>query len=711
MGEVYLANQESLARHVVLKFVARHLAGDALLARRFAREARAAARVNHPNLVTIYSVHEAEGLAFYAMEYVEGDSLDRIIEREAPLAAERALGIAAQAAEALGCAHAAGILHRDVKPSNLLVMPSGHVKVVDFGIAKVLGDRTALTEDGTFLGTLSYASPEQCEGAELDSRTDIYSLGVVLYEMLAGRPPHTGDTPLSLIRRIANEPAPDLRDFNPDVPDAVRELIARMIEKARDRRPPDCGVLAEELRRLASGKPPAADRPGDFATTAVEGSATAAHLPAASSRVVPLGRPFTESELKAPARRRRKRILIVTGVIVLLLMVAGSMNNKRRERERQAPAAKLATTAAAIEPGAPTPGVGPMAQPASTESPLTPTAPAIAPTAPVMPTRASVQNPPATPATRTPVAPPPPAPTAMPLAASAAASPGRVQPFPPAAALQVVPQDRDLVLAFNVRALLDSPLMRSNESKVFSPTALARLDAFFGYYGVDWRRDIDHLVLAGQSNVPDSLAVIFHGRFNPNRIFEQARRLPGYQKLTHNGWTIHAANQPDRGRLEGLVMLRGDVVACGAVPTLRQVCDAAENRAPSLLAHRAVRSAAATVSESLPFWAIGVPRPGGNPAMANLDAFALRARLTPDLLLDGIAWPRNPAEIEQAYKGLSLIVDLWRNNKQNADLRKLGANLAVGRTADTLSVTLRVPYADLVRLLDAAAAQGNYPFK
>ena len=422
MGEVYLAHEESLGREVVLKVLAERWAHDPSLVKRFAREVRAAARLNHPNVVTVYSFHEAEGLPFYAMEYIEGQSLADLIVSDAPLDARKALTIAAQAADGLACAHKAGILHRDIKPSNIIVTPSGLVKVLDFGIAKILGEKTELTTDGSFLGTLAYALPEQCEGAELDARTDVYSLGAVLDEMLAGRPPHTGETPLTLMRQIANEPVPDLEKINPRVPVPVRQQVGRMLAKQRQLRLADCETVATECRRILGELE---HRPADRLAPTVADTGTPPQKDG-----VPLGRP---ADSEPPVRRSRFRVLRkslywVIGLILLFAVLSRRPNN-------------------------PTP------QKPATSPDATPTPVAQTPTPTPEPTPAQ----------------PPPQPTATPRVVWTTPTPLAVTPTPVAVrpvsafsapiALQVVPADRDLMLGFNVRSLLQSQLIRSNESQ------------------------------------------------------------------------------------------------------------------------------------------------------------------------------------------------------------------------------------------------------
>src|SRR5438270_12913643 len=217
MGEVYLAEDTRLGRALALKLLLAEYTQDSARVRRFEQEARAASALNHPNILTIYEVGEAGGRHYIATEYVEGETLRQKI-RSGPLAIGEAADIAAQAAEALSAAHAAGIAHRDVKPENVMVRPDGYVKVLDFGLAKLVERRgadgeaeteTAQTNPGTVMGTTWYMSPEQARGLPVDARTDVWSLGVVLYEMLAGSPPFAGSTSSHVIVSILErEPPP-----------------------------------------------------------------------------------------------------------------------------------------------------------------------------------------------------------------------------------------------------------------------------------------------------------------------------------------------------------------------------------------------------------------------------------------------------------------------------------------------------------------------
>jgi eukaryotic-like serine/threonine-protein kinase len=253
MGVVYLAHEQSLQRVAAIKVLASRLADDAACVKRFGREASAVARLDHPNIVLVYSVGEQDGLHYIAMQYVKGWSLAQFIRAKGPLEWRRALDVTRQAAEALAEAHKHGIIHRDIKPDNIMVDETGGVKVMDFGLARATAASTNLTADGAKLGTPTYMSPEQINGDPVDARTDIYSLGVTLYEMLTGRPPFQADTPMALMYQITHKPVPDVSKQNAAVPENVVELVAGMTAQDPGRRYPSAQALRSRLIDVLSG--------------------------------------------------------------------------------------------------------------------------------------------------------------------------------------------------------------------------------------------------------------------------------------------------------------------------------------------------------------------------------------------------------------------------------------------------------------------------
>lgn len=255
-SEVYLAEDKRLRRLVAIKLLAPHRAADRDSIRRLRREALAASALNHPNIVTIHEICEWQGREFIAAEFVEGMTLRERMRRDDPPFAAW-IDIALQAANALSAAHQAGIVHRDIKPENIMVRPDGLVKVLDFGIAKyaaapteAVSETDSDTAAGVVLGTVAYMSPEQARGEVVDARTDIWSLGVVLYEMIAKRPPFPGATAGDCVAAIfGREPEP-LRSLRPGIPAALEKVVNRALAKDRDLRYPSAAAMAEDLRRL-----------------------------------------------------------------------------------------------------------------------------------------------------------------------------------------------------------------------------------------------------------------------------------------------------------------------------------------------------------------------------------------------------------------------------------------------------------------------------
>jgi serine/threonine protein kinase len=229
MAVVYKAHEASLNRVVALKVIGRHLSDDPAFVKRFQREAEAAAQLNHKGIVQIYSIGKEENLHYFTMEYVKGKTLQEIIKEEGLLPVARAVSIVREVAEALAVAHEAGIVHRDIKPPNIMVDTRGGVKVADFGIAQMTTAATKLTATGFFIGTPEYISPEQCQGRPLDGRSDIYSLGVTLYEMLSGKTPFQADTPAGLVLQIVEGRFKPVGELNPNVPQNVLQVVEKMM--------------------------------------------------------------------------------------------------------------------------------------------------------------------------------------------------------------------------------------------------------------------------------------------------------------------------------------------------------------------------------------------------------------------------------------------------------------------------------------------------
>ena len=332
MAEVYVAQDELLSRTVAVKVLFPELAQDDQFVERFRREARAAASLNHHNIVSVYDFGDDDDSWFIVMEYVNGPTLRDIIRKEGAMEPTRAAAIGAEVAAALAVAHAQGIIHRDVKPANVLIAePEGTVKVTDFGIARAANVRQALTLPGTVLGTATYLSPEQAQGAEVDKRTDIYSLGMVLYEMLSGKPPFTGDSPVAIAYQAVREIPPPPSTHNAQVPPALDAVVMKAMAKDPAARYPSATEMRSALLNVgrATGDPEAT-----VAIAAPAAQPTAVVTPATS--ILP---PATEvarveevDEAPPPRRPagaapvpdsvyRRRRAAVLAGLLLLAALV------------------------------------------------------------------------------------------------------------------------------------------------------------------------------------------------------------------------------------------------------------------------------------------------------------------------------------------------------------------------------------------------------
>jgi len=282
MADVFLARDESLGRLVAIKVLKERLAADAEFVERFRIEAQAAASLNHPSIVAVYDRGKAGTSPYIAMEYVDGESLKQRLRRSGRLSADEAAATALAVLDALGAAHQRHIVHRDVTSSNVLVDASGRVKVADFGIARV--GASALTRTGAMLGTSSYLSPEQAQGRSADERSDLYSLGVVLYEMLSGRLPFGGESDLAVAMQHVSAAPPNPRSLAPDVPEAYAAVVMKALSKQPSERYQSAGEFAGALRSARDGGhavPAAVPRPSVQAQPAVEESRASESPPAA----------------------------------------------------------------------------------------------------------------------------------------------------------------------------------------------------------------------------------------------------------------------------------------------------------------------------------------------------------------------------------------------------------------------------------------------
>jgi serine/threonine-protein kinase len=327
MAEVYLARDQLLDRPVALKALFPEYAREPSFVERFRREAQAAANLNHPNIVAIYDWGQESGTYFIVMEYVEGRSLRDLIRSEAPLDPGQAAEIAAEIAAALGFAHRSGVVHRDVKPGNVLLTRTGNVKVTDFGIARA-GTSDGLTQTGSVMGTATYFSPEQAQGRSVDGRSDVYALGVVLYEMVTGGAPFTGDSPVSVAyKHVREAPVPPTQK-NPEVPPDLEQIIMTALAKDPDQRYQTADDMRADLLRFRRGRPlaaaPLTAMVAEVPTTAGAAAAKGAYAATiATPRVDDRGR-YADGP-RYPGRKKSNTALVTTLVLVGLALIIGAI--------------------------------------------------------------------------------------------------------------------------------------------------------------------------------------------------------------------------------------------------------------------------------------------------------------------------------------------------------------------------------------------------
>ena len=394
MAGVYKGTDLTLARTVAVKVLSEDLAKDPSFLIRFRREAQAAAALSHPNIVAVYDTGAEAGVHYIVMEYVEGRTLQQILETEGPLSPERAASIGADIGRALAAAHEKGIVHRDVKPGNIMVSDNGLVKVMDFGIAKA-ATAGSLTQVGAVLGTVAYLSPEQARGDEVDYRSDIYSLGALVYQMLTGRPPFVAETLMEMINKLNNQkPTPPSR-LNPQVPRALEEVVMKALSKDPARRQQDANQLAEQLLQSLRGDPSAT---AAYAAVPVgaedpEPPSTGAAAPVDRTMVAPQVH-TEETEVISPVVREREqpafpKRAVVGGIIVLALLLLAtiaysSFNNPQvpMTDPSPTPSRRFQPGVGVVPPKATTPPVPTTAPPPPTEPTTQPPEPTTQPPEP-----------------------------------------------------------------------------------------------------------------------------------------------------------------------------------------------------------------------------------------------------------------------------------------------------------------------------------------
>lgn len=327
MGIVYQGRQLSLQREVAIKILPKQLTMDTGFIKRFKREAETVAKLNHPGIVTIYDMGQEGELYYYAMEFIEGQSLERVLRERGILPLGETLDILIQAAEALSYAHERGVVHRDIKPSNIMLAKDGRVKLTDFGIAKLF-EGTQITTTGGIIGTPEYMSPEQAKGAAVDERADIYSLGIILYQAMAGRVPFKSETATSILQMQVHSMYESPRLFNPEVHPAAEKVMAKMLEKDKEKRYKSAKHLLVALKALkATIQKTEASKASSLApppiTLKKDAEKTEEFVPLEAPSFGPK-RPLTVAEARERRLKRqkaqRKKALLLSPLVILALL-------------------------------------------------------------------------------------------------------------------------------------------------------------------------------------------------------------------------------------------------------------------------------------------------------------------------------------------------------------------------------------------------------
>jgi beta-lactam-binding protein with PASTA domain/predicted Ser/Thr protein kinase len=323
MAEVRMGHDLRLGRPVAVKRLRSDLAADPTFQARFRREAQAAASLNHPAIVSVYDTGEepdstGQSIPYIVMEYVEGKTLREILREGRKVMPERALEVVADVLGALDYSHRAGIVHRDIKPANVMLTPNGSVKVMDFGIARAIADSSAtMTATAAVVGTAQYLSPEQARGEQVDARSDIYSTGCLLYELLTGRPPFVGDSPVSVAYQHVREEAQPPSAFDPQIPPAIDAITAKALAKRTEDRYQSAAEMRADIQRALAGQ--------QISAPAVTSEVTQAYMPLLPepTQAMTTAMPATEPVDDHPTRRRLAYVLL--GVAVLAVFVAAAI--------------------------------------------------------------------------------------------------------------------------------------------------------------------------------------------------------------------------------------------------------------------------------------------------------------------------------------------------------------------------------------------------
>ena len=448
MGVVYKGHEASLNRYVAIKVLADSLAHDESVKERFLREARSMAALNDPHIISIYYIGDDAGQTYFVMEFVDGESLGSLLKREGKLKPEQAAKIIYQTAQGLSTAHDKGVIHRDIKPGNLMLTSKGAVKIADFGIALSTQDFSKkLTSTGEFVGTPGYLSPEVCQGKPVDQRSDIFSLGIVLFECLAGRMPFTDESPLGLMLEVVKAEIPDVRTLNAEVDPELERILSRMVAKDPAERYQSCQELVADLARhplVAKGGPITLQTRMSTAAATVVGGKTpvSGQRPLPGTTPTPQPLPVNRSTPAAaqpvmgahqpvlqPQSSTKSSPLVPLAIAAILILGLAGVAYGFRDRIPLLQQYLGASAPAAVSPAAPapqtqasTPAVlnAPATEPAQTTTTLASVPPAATQSSPTDPRYA--ENAPANSATAIPPTPAPPsnAPASAPSVADVA---------------------------------------------------------------------------------------------------------------------------------------------------------------------------------------------------------------------------------------------------------------------------------------------------